>query len=544
MIKIIFYFLVMNLPNLIMVMRHQDYLIILIFNICLSLIILLLIRSTKNLVFIIPFFVLMPLAAYYAFAYGSPIDEFVLSVVLDTSLAEIKSFFGDSLYFIIPFFFLWFGLVSYLFLIKKNSWNFSIYERSEHKVFCAILLTGLCIGGSYIPKKDKTELLDMVETTFPLGVMLNSYSFTKEMIRMHKAQNQIKDFRFGATQPLIPEKQVVVLVIGETGRRDHWQINGYGRNTTPLLSKQANLLNAPDMLSLAPATIVSIPMMITRKPESGLYKYYFDEPSVVKVFKEVGFKTYWISTQQEVSSFDSLTSVYAKDADEVVFFNHTTSRTERDMDDVLIPEFDKILSNPDQKQLIVIHTLGSHQQYNRRNPRSFNKFSPSLDDINEYNPQSPKYKQHSTNSYDNTIVFTDYVLNAFIERLKAQNALSFMLYAADHGEDLFDGECEKSGHGNSTVYNFKVPAFIWVSEEYKNYFPDKYSALKENINKKINHTSIFPTLVNSMNLHIPNYSADRSLVNELKPYKRLVLNQIDYDKTKPVGKCLELDSLH
>lgn len=542
--KIFFYFLALNLPNLIAVTKHQDHLMTLVISICFTALLLIFIRNTKNFFLLIPFFILMPLAAYYTFYYDSSIDEFAFSVILDTNLVEVKSFFGDILYLIAASFIIWIGLVLYIFLIKKNSGNIEVCGKPEHRVFCGIIIAALFLTGFYTPKPIKAEYLNIVKETFPLGFILNGYNFSKEMSRMKKTRTQIKNFKFGATQPDISEKQIVVLVIGETGRRDNWQLNGYSRNTTPLLAKQANLLNGPDMLSLAPATIVSIPMMITRKPEANLYKYYFDEPSVLKAFKEVGFKTYWISTQQEVSSFDSLTSAYAEDADKVVFSNHTVSKTERDMDDVLIPEFNKILSSPEQKQFIVIHTLGSHQQYNRRNPLSFNRFRPSLDDVNEYNPQSIKYKQHSLNSYDNTVVFTDYVLNAFIEQLKAKNALSFMFYAADHGEDLFDGKCDKSGHGNSTVYNFKVPAFVWVSDEYKKYFPDKFSALKENINKKINHTSIFPTLVDSMSLQIPHYSADRSLLSELKPYNRLVLNQIDYDHTNPVGRCLELDNLH
>lgn len=527
-----------------MVMRHEDPLISLVFNLVLSLIMMLLIRTTKNLFILTPVLIFMPLAAYYAFSYDRPIDEFALSIVMDTSLGEIKSFFGDVLYFMVPIYIIWALFISYLFVIKQNSWNVSVCDKSEYKLLSTILISIFIISGFYVPKKVKTEYLDMIKATFPLGVALNGFNYSKEIRRMKKAESTIQNFKFGAVQPVMAEKQIVVLVIGETGRRDHWQLNGYGRNTNPLLSQQANLLNAPDMLSLAPATIVSIPMMITRKSEQDLYKYYFDEPSVLRAFKEVGFKTYWISTQQKVSSFDSLTSTYAKDADQVLFFNHTVSKTERDMDDVLIPELDKILSNADQKQLIVIHTLGSHQQYNRRNPRSFNKFVPSLDDIGQYNPQSPKYKQHSTNSYDNSIVFTDYVLNAFIEKLKAQNALSFMLYAADHGEDLFDGECDKSGHGNSTIYNFKIPAFVWMSDAYKTKFPEKFLLLEDNINKKINHTSIFPTLLDSMNIGIPNYSSGRSLASEFKPYKRLVLNQIDFDQAKPSGKCLELDSIH
>ena len=66
------------------------------------------------------------------------------------------------------------------------------------------------------------------------------------------------------------------------------------------------------------------------------------------------------------------------------------------------------------------------------------------------------------NSYDNSILFTDYVLNEFIKKLKQQeDAKSFLLYTSDHGEDIFDDGCDKSGHGLETKNNFEIASFIW-----------------------------------------------------------------------------------
>jgi ribosome biogenesis GTPase len=72
------------------------------------------------------------------------------------------------------------------------------------------------------------------------------------------------------------------------------------------------------------------------------------------------------------------------------------------------------------------------------------------------------------NSYDNSIAYTDYVLNELIELLKLkENTESFLLFSSDHGEDLYIDGCGKSGHGNETHFNFEISSFIWYSNMFK-----------------------------------------------------------------------------
>ena len=161
--------------------------------------------------------------------------------------------------------------------------------------------------------------------------------------------------------------------------------------------------------------------------------------------------------------------------------------------------------------------------------------------MDSYSLQDQKYKQEITNSYDNSILFTDYVLNEVIETIKKNKQTeAFLLYSSDHGEDLFDGQCDKSGHGNETAHNFEIASLAWYSPRFAANHTDKVQNLKANANKPVNHTSIFPTLIDAADITIPNYALDRSLLGSLSAYTRLVLGGKDYDNNTQQGICREI----
>lgn len=189
----------------------------------------------------------------------------------------------------------------------------------------------------------------------------------------------------------------------------------------------------------------------------------------------------------------------------------------------------------------MIHTLGSHYNYDHRYPVSFARFTPTLISLKNYSLQEIRYKQELQNSYDNSILFTDYVLNNFIQPLKQhKDALSFLMYSSDHGEDLFDQKCSQSGHGLETARNFEIASFSWYSDKFKNIFPLKVEFLKQNSQRKINQTALFPTLLDAANIAIPNEPLARSVLKNFKDYPRRVMGETDYDQAKMIGECREI----
>lgn len=517
-----------------------------------------LLKDSRYLVVLYVFILLVPLVLFYIHFYHSSIDEQILSIVIESNWQEALGFLGTNVYLYLIAFLIWCLGVSVLFwqnqrypirwTHRSRWWIIASVSIAASIGMVANQLVASHINDSFSDVsnnflvEEKNSLLQDFKQTYPLGIMVSLYDLYQEQSKINKAFAKNQQFSFNATAiSNTQDKQLVVLVIGETSRRANWQLNGYARNTNPLLSKQANVVNFTDMLGISNATRNSIPMMLTRKPAENVNNYDFAEKSIISAFKEAGFHTYWLSTQQKFGAFDTSTSVYAKEADEVMFLNKTNYNSQGDTDEVVLPVFEHILDNKDQKVFIVIHILGSHFNYAHRYPPAFDSFKPSLNDLQHYSLQDSKYKQQLINSYDNSTVYTDYVLNELIEQLKMKtDTESFLLYSSDHGEDLFDNDCNKSGHGNMTAYNFEIASFAWYSDHFARNNADKIYNLRAHTNQKVNQTSIFPSLIDAASINIPRYISKRSLLREVSAYPRLVMSDKDYDQIALQGSCREI----
>ena len=516
------------------------------------------VKDSKYLIVLYPFVIIVPFVLFYIYFYDTNINEQILSIVIETNWQESLAFLGSNAYVYLGLFLIW--LIGITFLFWQN-YRYSTQWTHRSRWWLIIAVTSFTfiitilnyrlstkLSNEFVDKtseflaQKENEFLKEARQTYPLGLLISIYSLYHEQNKISEAFDKNKDFSFNAVSSnLKSNRQVVILVIGETSRRANWQLNGYSRATNPFLSNQTNVVNFSDMLGVSAATRSSIPMLLTRKPAEKVYEYEFDEKSVISAFKESGFDTYWVSTQQKFGSFDTSTSVYAKEADKIIFLNKTNYSNQGETDEVVLPVIKQILDSQSPRIFIVIHTLGSHFDYSHRYPLSYDLFKPSLNDLDKYSFQDQQSKQHLINSYDNSILYTDYILNEIIKTLDNERETeSFLLYSSDHGEDLFDGQCDKSGHGNETSYNFEIASLAWYSQTFADNNPSRIKNLIVNKDKKINQTSIFPTLIDAASINIPNYQRKRSLLTDLSPYPRLILGGKDYDNSTQQGNCREI----
>lgn len=548
--------LLLLLPNLYLWWSSQD-LSVLLLSICCLILISAFFKTTKYSFLLLPVLLIIPFYLYYISLYQNPISEQILSIILETNFREASSFIGFNIYIFLLVFLLWSIFCIYC---CYNSYKHPVIwkHRSRYWILAIIFFYFGCsyfinqkisneinqnfnMENNFLVKEDNYFLKELKDT-YPIGLIISLYDLYNQQKKINQIFNKNKSFRFNTAKFIKSKpKKIYILVIGETSRKENWQLNNYHRKTNPLLNKQLNLVNLYNFLAISSETRSAIPMMITRKPAEQVYNYNYPEKSIISAFKEAGFTTYWISTQQKFGAFDTSTSVYAKEADHMLFLNKSDYKNKGDTDEVILPEFKKAIQSNEDKKFIIIHTLGSHYNYSHRYPKFFDIFRPSLNDIRHYSMQDKKYRIELINSYDNSILYTDYILNEIIENLKTQEKTeSFVFYSSDHGEDLFDDECTKSGHGNTTIYNYEIASFIWYSDLYKQNNPRKISWLKQNKQRKINQTSIFPTLIDAANLKIPNDPLNKSILKDFKDYPRLVNGGLDFDKIPPKGICKEI----
>ncbi|WP_288206795.1 phosphoethanolamine transferase [uncultured Parabacteroides sp.] len=357
---------------------------------------------------------------------------------------------------------------------------------------------------------------------------------TAEVIGMEREigemQEQLKDFSFEAErEDTIPGKEIYVLVIGESSRYGNYALNGYNRPTTPLLNKQENLVSYSKVLTTSNLTNIAIQQILTRatpdKPDIA-----YKEKALPEAFIECGFNTAWLASQ---SSSDRFVKRITADMD-YTFFSTTDFDSADNYDGKLLPHLDSVLSLDKQRQLIVIHTLGSHFRYNARYPESFCRFIPSLHENTGYDVVSPSNKEVLVNSYDNSICYTDYVLNEIIRKVDDQKAVSAVVYLSDHAENLYDDARNLAVHGNTepSIYELHIPLFIWTSTAYRTVRPEKAEAIENHKEKKVSTSNLFHSFLDIAGIRYDGNNKEQSFASPefredsvwyiLTPDKRLI----------------------
>jgi glucan phosphoethanolaminetransferase (alkaline phosphatase superfamily) len=386
--------------------------------------------------------------------------------------------------------------------------------------------------------------LDAFAHSWPFGLAARGVDFYKERVYLADLNRRSASFRFHArlAEPN-DEPQVIVMVIGESSRYDRWSLNGYDRDTNPLLSKEDNLVALRDVITSVSATRLSVPVIISRKPATQSLKDGFSEKSFLTAFKEAGYKTFWLSNQISFGKFDTPVSVFAKEADVVDFLNLGGFTDNSNYDEVLFGPLKHAVADPAPKKLIVLHTLGSHWNYSHRYPKQFDKWLPSLYGIDKPVYTDIRIKDKLNNSYDSSILYTDWFLDHVIGTLKEADKPAAMLYVADHGQTLYDNACRLAFHGHNTQYEFHVPAFAWYSDTYAERFPDKVTQLRRHRKARLATENMFHTLLDLGDVRYPDERLEWSFVNAaFKQHKRYVdsYGWTDYDNATIKGDCHEV----
>lgn len=280
----------------------------------------------------------------------------------------------------------------------------------------------------------------------------------------------------------------VVLVIGESLRSDHLSLNGYERLTTPRLQKDTAVVAYPFVTTEPCYTHTSVPHIVTRA-DSIHPDRKWEEQSFITLFKKAGFKTFWISNQDDASTY----VYFMNEADTLQRANVNMSMYNfgnKNLDLDILPLVKNDLRDKNSKsKLFVIHSIGSHWYYNTHYPDSLAIYKPEVNS----RVLSDLSQEQLINSYDNTILATDDFLSKLIDLFRKRNAI--LIYISDHGESL--GEEGRFLHAVDAPELHKPACFIWYSDKYALNYPEKICALKDNARKKWSSDIIFHTVLDA-----------------------------------------------
>lgn len=373
------------------------------------------------------------------------------------------------------------------------------------------------------------------EKACPVNFVLVTYHLCDMAYEIRRQNERLRYFTFDAqytdNQNAAP---LIVFLIGETSRYDHWQINGYCRETSPRLMKR-NIVSFDSCFTVANLTTVSVPFMLSRATPDN-QSLYLEEKSVVDAFHEAGYQTTWIADQSFNNHF--LLRI-AESCDNTHYV--TARKGEQLLDTMLLEPLRTLLdrgggSCSDGKQFVVIHSLGCHYKYSERYPDDFQRFIPDMKGMNirvlvpdfdsiaqgvrlsekENSPALVRnVKKVLVNSYDNAILYTDYMIDRTISLLEQTGRPALLLYVSDHGENLMDDERHMLLHGTyaGSIYEYHVPLFVWMSDGYKALYPEKAEAVQGNTRKVMTTMNIFHSLLCLGNISMPNLCNDWSIDN-------------------------------
>lgn len=504
------------------------------------------------------------LETFYILRYGRPSDEHVFAIIRETNWAEAIAWLGPGGMMLVGV-----GLLLLL-LGPWLVWRYVGGAPLLPKRWRILLLVSGAIALGLINLPKLVDLEDALaagntahnlapthtqqlstgligqfddstlDALFPWGLPWRLWRYQELQVGMENAQQTLAGFRFGAHQSSLRAKddEIFVLVIGETGRPDRWQLNGYARATNPRLSAAEGVISLHNAVTPWAWTRMSVPLIISRKPASDTSSF-FPERSIVSAFREAGFWTAWYSTQGRLGFHESAVALSANEAEDVRYINPATYRAHGTYDHELLPLLEQALARPERKKFIVLHTLGSHFNYAHRVPPGFELFQPSLRDRHGVSLYDRQQREWLNNSYDNSIAYTDFVLAEIIDRLRATGKTAVMMYVADHGENLFDGQCDKGGHGHNTEYDYRVASLWWNSAAFAQHYPDKAAMLRAHQNSPWITGNIFPTLLDAAGIEISGLPNEMSslLQKNFIPPVRLVQTGVDFDTAVRQGVC-------
>lgn len=323
-------------------------------------------------------------------------------------------------------------------------------------------------------------------------------------------------------------REVYVLVIGETARADNWSLFGYDRPTNPKLEKRQGLTAFGKTLSEINTTHKSVPMLMSYLTARDFGDSVAYTRSVFSAFNDCGYQTVFISNQRRNHSY---IDDYGEEARTARFL---TDNSAPGYDINLVQPMTEIIENSaSNKIFVILHCYGSHFEYRKRYPANMAQFTP------ERNSEASRLnRKQLMNAYDNTILYTDMMLDSVISTLDRLDCPAAMMYVSDHGEDIFDDSRERFLHSSPTptFHQLHVPLLVWMSSKLSEGNPEMVANLAANSNKFVSSTrSVFHTLLDIAGISTPYYDTTASLTSkQYKPAMPIYLN--DYNEAVPLSR--------
>lgn len=469
---------------------------------------------------LITVFVLVSAAAqYFMISFGVVIDRSMIDNIVDTTPAESFALLSTRMVITL--------LLSGLLAVIIAWWIRYRQPRTRLRGAAwrvvSIVASGLVIVlVAMLFYKDYASLFrnnkELVKSLSPSNSIVAVNSWYKHnrlsnlpLVRIGEDASQRAQMKDG------PRRNLTILVVGETSRAENFSLGGYARDTNPRLA-QNDVVYFPKTTSCGTATAVSVPCMFSNMPRE-----HYDEQlahhqeGVLDIIQRAGIHVLWNENDggckgacdrvpnQDITKLDLPGQCIDGECDDAVLFHGV----------------EEYINNLKGDGLIVLHTIGSHgPTYYHRYPASLRTFTPTCDS-NEIQTCS---RDALVNTYDNTIVNVDFIVDKAIKLLQAKQDTftTSLVYLSDHGESL--GENGVYLHGLpwsiAPEQQKHVPMLIWLSEDYQTRYGINYACLKKQArDNDYSQDNLFSTLLGLTGVSTKEYQQQDDILTPCRGVK-------------------------
>jgi lipid A ethanolaminephosphotransferase len=451
------------------------------------------------------FLVVAASAAYYMDHYKVIVDVVMIDNIIHTDSKELAGVLSLGLLFRALFL----GILPAWLVIKyfPKAENTRAEFKSRLKLFGVLVLAILILIAPFTSGYFSFWREHKITRYYanPTYTVYSVIKYAAQQLSIAKAVPLKKMAQDGVMLPPTKRSELMVMVVGETARFDRFSLNGYHRETNPLLAKQ-NVLSLSNVSSCGTSTGVSVPCMFSSLGRKDYDKETaLNQENALDVLADHGVEILWrdnnsdskgVATRMQYEDFKSPN------------FNPVCAGECRDIG--MLSGLDQYIAARKGKDiLIVLHQMGNHgPEYYRRYPKEFEKFKPmcmtgELRDCSQ---------EEIDNSYDNAILYTDYFLSEVINFLKKydEDHATAMLYVSDHGESL--GENGFYLHAAPYMIAPKeqthVPAIVWMGKNF-DYKKEQLLPYKDDA---LSHDDVFCTLLVTFELDTNMCSAKKDML--------------------------------
>ena len=432
-------------------------------------------------ILLILFFIINAVAVYFINTYSVIIDESMIGNVLNTNYSESSSFFSIKLVLYVVFL----GILPSIFIIKAK-----IITVTVKKFLVSISLTLLFLLTLAFANASNWLWIDKNSKTLGGLAMPWSYAVNIPLFYIHQFKKNEKEILLPDATIKDNEKSVVILVIGESARSENFSLYGYPKNTNPLLSKIPNVSHF-NATSDATYTTAGVKSIVEHENTDELYEIlpnYLYRNNVDVIWRT----TNWGEPPVHIKNYQNREALMPNCKGDGC-----------DYDGILLSGLkEQILASKKNKILIVLHTSTSHgPTYSKKYPAQFEIFKPVCNSVELGNCSHTEL----VNAYDNTIVYTDYLLANVIKDLKQlQEYKSAMIFVSDHGESLGENNLYMHGLPRSIApkQQYEIPFIVWTSDN---------SARQMKPNKILTQNYVFHSVLNFLNIQSPIYKEQMNI---------------------------------